>query len=288
MLGLGVVALSAAAASSEGADAAGGDDAAYEPTDEEVDAAQAQLQQMFNTVKAVIGTVLAVILGFYGWTFWTSLKCYFAKEALKKTQTATAVAAIATSAKQATAAAATSGGAKADESSSSSSSNSSSSSDGSVSTSGDVGGNDEQLADSSIPPIDRQLRKIGPYRLKGEVVKGFGRGSSELGWPTANLDPAAFKGKIDDSEEGVYIAWAQVVQPGTAENNNAPQPPPPVFKSLVSVGWNPAYDNQEKTVEAYVCSEFEKNFYGAELRLLIVGYLRPQVRACLVLFSSFV
>ena len=71
----------------------------------------------------------------------------------------------------------------------------------------------------------------------------------------------------------MYIAWAQVVKPG-AKDGAAP----PVHKALVSVGWNPAYDNEEKTVEAYVCSEFENDFYGDELRLLIVGYVRPQVR----------
>ena len=27
-----------------------------------------------------------------------------------------------------------------------------------------------------------------PWLLKGEVIKGFGRGSKELGIPTANLD----------------------------------------------------------------------------------------------------
>ena len=216
-------------------------------TDAEIDAAHAQLQAMWNTIKMVVGTVLALILGFYGWTFWTSIKCYFASKATKELVAAQEKKAAADKQQQEQKDKAAA--AKAE---------------------------DAAPKDTSIPPIDRQLRPIGPYKLKGEVVKGFGRGSSELGWPTANLDPAAFKGKIDDSEEGVYIAWAQVVRGG--EGSGAP--PPPVFKSLVSVGWNPAYDNTEKTVEAYVCEKFSENFYGAELRLLIVGYLRPQVRAC--------
>lgn len=32
-----------------------------------------------------------------------------------------------------------------------------------------------------------------PWRLVGKVVKGFGRGSKELGIPTANLDNSAMQ-----------------------------------------------------------------------------------------------
>jgi hypothetical protein len=224
----------------------GVEDEAYEPTDEEIAAAEAQIQAMFNTVKAVVGTILAVVLGFYGWTFWTSIKCYFAKEDLKRLQAVNS-AAVSTPSK----AAATP--------------------------------RSQQDRTDSVPAINRHLRPIGPYRLRGAVVKGFGRGSSELGWPTANLEPVAFKGKIDDSEEGVYIGWAQVINSAvrsrtTGASAGAPAVEP-VHKALVSVGWNPAYDNKEKTVEAYLCAEFPQDFYGAELRLLVVGYLRPQVRA---------
>lgn len=37
-----------------------------------------------------------------------------------------------------------------------------------------------------------------PWTLKGTVVKGFGRGSKELGIPTANLDSASLQ--VLDSE----------------------------------------------------------------------------------------
>lgn len=49
----------------------------------------------------------------------------------------------------------------------------------------------------------RLRRPVGPFRLLGKVVEGFKRGSKDLGWPTANLDPAAFEHNLDASEEGV-------------------------------------------------------------------------------------
>lgn len=197
--------------------------------DQDLDQFQKQLTTIFYTICTGIGTVLACILGFYGWTFWTSIKCYYESKNVKKQQNAA--------------------------SNSSKSSNT----------------DEREKSDKhSFAPINRCVRVKGPYRLQGTVVTGFGRGSRELGWPTANLDPDSFKDKVEDSEEGVYIAWAQVVRKNGFIT--------PVYKSLVSIGWNPAYGNTGKSVEAYICSNFDENFYGAELRLVVVAYLRPQVR----------
>ena len=49
-----------------------------------------------------------------------------------------------------------------------------------------------------------------PHRLVGKVVEGFKRGSKELGWPTANLDPRAFETRLDKETEGVYVGWAKI------------------------------------------------------------------------------
>lgn len=100
------------------------------------------------------------------------------------------------------------------------------------------------------------------YRMKGAVVTGFQRGSKQLGFPTANLDPAAFKDVLADVPRGVYCGWASI-------DNQGP------YKAVLSLGNNPQYGNDEDTVEAYIVHKFEKDFYGAEMRLLICGYLRP-------------
>mmetsp|Transcript_14676 Transcript_14676/g.20545 ORF Transcript_14676/g.20545 Transcript_14676/m.20545 type:complete len:163 (-) Transcript_14676:125-613(-) len=101
--------------------------------------------------------------------------------------------------------------------------------------------------------------------LKGKVVKGFQRGSKLLGWPTANLDPAAFKGKVDDLGEGVYFGFAKIASDEK------------IYETALSIGWNPQFQNKEKTVEAYLVNEFQEDFYGEEMRLMICGHVRPQV-----------
>jgi len=105
-----------------------------------------------------------------------------------------------------------------------------------------------------------------PVCLKGPVVKGFQRGSKLLGWPTANLDPKAFHGKIDQLDEGVYFGFAKIESDAK------------IYKSALSVGWNPQFNNKEKTVEAYLVNEFKEDFYGEAMHLMICGYVRPQVK----------
>jgi FAD synthase len=46
--------------------------------------------------------------------------------------------------------------------------------------------------------------------LIGDVKMGFGRGSSQLGFPTANLDVKKLieQGRLQESTVGVYLGWA--------------------------------------------------------------------------------
>ena len=105
---------------------------------------------------------------------------------------------------------------------------------------------------------------LPPHRLVGKVVEGFKRGSKELGWPTANLDPRAFETRLDAATEGVYVGWAQI--------SGQPAGSAGVHKAVLSIGWNPHFDDlKERTVEAYLCHDFGgRDFYGSEMRLLVV------------------
>ncbi|KAB2570199.1 Riboflavin kinase [Lasiodiplodia theobromae] len=48
-----------------------------------------------------------------------------------------------------------------------------------------------------------------PLKLGGKVIKGFGRGSKELGIPTANIPLAGLSvGGHEDLESGIYYGWA--------------------------------------------------------------------------------
>nr|CAG8543231.1 6657_t:CDS:2 [Entrophospora candida] len=79
------------------------------------------------------------------------------------------------------------------------------------------------------PLIVGQEFPVTPYpvKMKGEVIKGFGRGSKELGIPKANLPEASFEEICKCMEPGIYYGWAQ-------------------------------------------------EFYGKELRAIVLGYIRPE------------
>lgn len=121
--------------------------------------------------------------------------------------------------------------------------------------------------------------------VKNTVVKGFGRGSKELGCPTANVDGA----NSVDIPTGIYCGLAQLV----IRNENEIQQescPDEVYKNLIkgfpyvssvrgmvcSFGYNPHYGNKDKSLEVHVLDNFEFNFYGAELRVLICKKLRDE------------
>ena len=49
-----------------------------------------------------------------------------------------------------------------------------------------------------------------PWQLKGTVVKGFGRGSKELGIPTANLDSTSLQSALAEAVTGIYCGWSSI------------------------------------------------------------------------------
>lgn len=103
-----------------------------------------------------------------------------------------------------------------------------------------------------------------PWYIGGPVIKGFGRGSKVLGIPTANLSTEGHSSFLSQHPSGVYFGWAGLSTRG-------------VYKMVMSIGWNPYFNNAEKTIEPWLLHEFNEDFYGEELRLVIVGYIRPEV-----------
>ena len=45
---------------------------------------------------------------------------------------------------------------------------------------------------------------------------------------------------------------------------------------VLSMGWNPFYGNTKKSFETHIIHNFEKDFYGSELIVVMLGYLRPE------------
>ncbi|KAI9337033.1 hypothetical protein DFJ73DRAFT_892202 [Zopfochytrium polystomum] len=105
-----------------------------------------------------------------------------------------------------------------------------------------------------------------PVNLKGVVSRGFGRGSKELGIPTANLpeEVAAAAGSVLDT--GIYFGWASV---GDRDGGK-------VWPMVMSFGWNPFYKNEKRSAEVHIMNVFETDFYGEELRVIVAGFIRPE------------
>eukprot|EP00930_Biecheleria_cincta_P077337 TRINITY_DN64617_c0_g1_i1.p1 TRINITY_DN64617_c0_g1~~TRINITY_DN64617_c0_g1_i1.p1 ORF type:complete len:152 (-),score=33.36 TRINITY_DN64617_c0_g1_i1:32-457(-) len=130
---------------------------------------------------------------------------------------------------------------------------------------------------------ERALRLIQPVRLRAEVVRGFGRGSRQLGFPTANLkiswdaDPSSLNEEermvrefADSHSTGIYCAFGRIEEPVGQQL---------VYKVAMSMGWNPTFsDVKAKTIEPWILHTFSEDFYGCHLRLLVLAYVRPELR----------
>ena len=130
----------------------------------------------------------------------------------------------------------------------------------------------KNLGDAAFESV-LPLRPV--IRLGGPVVRGFGRGSSTLGIPTANLDVAPIKKESDALAPGIYFGWAGLR--GDA-SDGARGKDDVVAPMVMSIGWNPFFENARKTVEPWLLRDFGKDgdFYGRELRLAVLGSVRPE------------
>jgi riboflavin kinase len=133
-----------------------------------------------------------------------------------------------------------------------------------------------------------------PLRIRGKVVRGFGRGSRELGIPTANVDPDALVTELAEAVTGVYVGWACVIkedgqvrlaasgggvggdeQGGSTSRDGLPEG---CYPTAMSCGYNPQFNNTRRTLEPWILADFGEGveFYGEEIRLVVAGYLRPE------------
>lgn len=111
--------------------------------------------------------------------------------------------------------------------------------------------------------IKHDYSHVLPYFVDGVVSKGFGRGSKELGIPTANINQEVIEKLPEDLDCGIYYGLAKV--------NNSP-----LYNAVLSIGWNPFYQNDKKSLETHILHNFEGDFYGANLKLVILGHIRPE------------
>jgi riboflavin kinase / FMN adenylyltransferase len=100
-----------------------------------------------------------------------------------------------------------------------------------------------------------------PYRVRGKVVRGAGRGS-KLGFPTANIE------QIDTllPPDGIYAGrtWLDDLE-------NASYP------TAISLGTNPTFNEQAMKVEAYLL-DFRGDLYERPLQIDFITRLRDTVK----------
>nr|AGU68216.1 riboflavin kinase [Strigomonas galati] len=113
------------------------------------------------------------------------------------------------------------------------------------------------------------LRPFNRWHLRGKVVHGHGRGGTQLGFPTANLElDAATIQSLKKYSNLVIVGWGCVE--GLPEHKGGP------FPFAMSVGKNPHFKDVELTAEVYFIHKFESDFYGAQVRVLCLGATREQ------------
>jgi len=113
-----------------------------------------------------------------------------------------------------------------------------------------------------------------PIALSGGVQRGFGRGGKDLGCPTANFPEESLPPISSVAKTGVYYGFAQVIAPsdekGFIEDRK-------VLPMVMSLGWNPFYKNERLTAEIHIMHDFSSDFYGYEMRAVVLGYIRPEL-----------
>lgn len=125
--------------------------------------------------------------------------------------------------------------------------------------------------------------------MHDNVVSFFYPDTGATIFSPANLSTEQFSTLLSEHPSGVYFGWAGLPTRG-------------VFKMVMSIGWNPYFNNAEKTIvsvlkltthplqvlffllissivtqEPWLLHDFDEDFYGEELHLIIVGYIRPEV-----------
>lgn len=83
-----------------------------------------------------------------------------------------------------------------------------------------------------------------------------------LGIPTANLDVVPLRSQVDSLAPGIYLGFASI----RGETH----------EMVMSIGWNPYFDNSKKTIEPWLLHEFPDDFYDEELAVVVSGYIRPE------------
>lgn len=95
--------------------------------------------------------------------------------------------------------------------------------------------------------------------------------------PTANIEMTDENKEITkDLVPGVYAATASF--PETKDDTKKDK----TYSAALSIGWNPTFDNGQKTVEVFLLNTFPDDFYGEILQVNLKNFIRGEA-----LFGNF-
>ena len=122
----------------------------------------------------------------------------------------------------------------------------------------------QMLSDGNVEGAAEGLGR--PHRVEGTVVEGHHRGRA-LGFPTANLATHPYTAIPGD---GVYAGWLATLDGAGEERERWP--------AAISIGTNPTFDGQERTVEAYALDRDDLELYGEDVAVDFAARLRGTTR----------
>ncbi|OLY85568.1 Riboflavin kinase [Smittium mucronatum] len=69
---------------------------------------------------------------------------------------------------------------------------------------------------------------------------------------------------LKSAPNGIYFGIAKT------EFEGKPRP------MVMSLGWNPYFENEKLSGEVHIIHDYQHDFYGSDLKVLILGYIRPE------------
>jgi riboflavin kinase/FMN adenylyltransferase len=130
----------------------------------------------------------------------------------------------------------------------------------------------EHLAAGDVEGAARMLGR--PHRVEGVVVRGARRGR-ELGFPTANLETLPHTAVPSD---GVYAGHLACEGYARAHDDDSAGDPDAVWPAAISIGTNPTFEGDERTVEAYALDRDDLDLYGEHVSVDFTARLRDTLK----------
>ncbi|WVQ71109.1 hypothetical protein IAR50_000634 [Cryptococcus sp. DSM 104548] len=142
-----------------------------------------------------------------------------------------------------------------------------------------------------IPTANLPDESLGPLNDLG--MTGIYYGYARIHPSTSTPLPSAFPtpntslpGSKASSPPPGGVAGGQVLEP--LPTVTAPYPPEhnaqrwskedeKVWPMVMSVGWNPYFNNEKITAEVHIMHPFKADFYGHHMSVLVLGYIRPEL-----------